>query len=68
MEDRCRNKNKMYFSTSYDLWPSCQMASAKKSRVQTLACFGKMGVLRTTATGAMVALTGLPPLDLVIKL
>jgi hypothetical protein len=48
-------------------WPGCQMASTKKlSKVQRLACLGITGALRTTPTGAMEALVGLPPLDLVI--
>jgi len=47
----------------------CQTASAKKklSKVQRLACSGITGAIRTTPTGAMEALIGLPPLDLVIK-
>jgi hypothetical protein len=50
-------------------WPGCQMASAKKrlSRIQRLACLGNTGAIRITPTGAMEALTGLPPLDLVIQ-
>jgi hypothetical protein len=45
------------------------MAGAKKqlSRVQRLACLGIMGAIHNTPTGAVVALTGLPPLDLVIQ-
>jgi len=45
------------------------MASAKKrlSRVQRLACLGITGAIRTTPTGAVETLTGLPPLDLVIQ-
>jgi len=45
------------------------MASAKKklSKVQRLACLGIMGAICTTPTGAMEALVGLPPLDLVIQ-
>ena len=34
-------------------------------KVQTLACLGITGVIRTTSTGAMEALVVLPPLDLV---
>jgi hypothetical protein len=50
-------------------WPGCQVASTKKklSKVQRLACLGITGVLLTTPTGAMEALIGLPPLDLVIQ-
>jgi hypothetical protein len=49
-------------------WPGCQTASAKKlSNVQRLACLGIKGAIRTTPTGAMEALVGLPPLDLVIQ-
>jgi hypothetical protein len=50
-------------------WPGCQTASAKKklSRVQRLACLGITGAIRTTPNGAMEALVGLPPLDLVIE-
>jgi hypothetical protein len=50
-------------------WPGCQTASTKKklSKVQRLACLGITGALRTTPTGAMEALVGLPPLDLVIQ-
>jgi len=50
--------------------PGCQSASAKKklSKVQRLACLGIMGVIHTTpTTGAMEALTGLPPLESVIE-
>ena len=49
-------------------WPRCQMASTKikLSKVQRFACLGIMGALRTTPTGGMEVLVGLPPLDLVI--
>jgi hypothetical protein len=45
------------------------MASTKNklSKVQRLACLGITGALRTTPTGALEALVGLPPLDLVIQ-
>ena len=45
------------------------MASAKKklSKVQRLVCLGITGAIRTTPTGAMEALIGLPPLELVIQ-
>jgi hypothetical protein len=52
------------------IWrPGCQTASTKKklSKVQRLACLGIMGALRTTPTGTMEALVGLPLLDLVIQ-
>jgi hypothetical protein len=41
------------------------MATVKKrlSRIQRLACLGITGVMRTTPTRAMEALTGLPPLE-----
>jgi hypothetical protein len=44
-------------------------AGAKKtlSRVQRLVCLGIMGAICTNPTGAMKALTGLPPLDLVTQ-
>ena len=44
-------------------WPGCQMASAKKklSKVQRLACLGITGASRTTPTGEMEVLIGLPP-------
>jgi hypothetical protein len=50
-------------------WPSCQTASTEKrlSRVQRLAFLGITGAMRTTHTGAMEALPGLLPLDLVIQ-
>jgi hypothetical protein len=50
-------------------WPGCQTASAKKklSKVQRLACLRITGVIRTTPTGAMEVLIGLPLLDLVIQ-
>ena len=50
-------------------WPGCQTSSAKKklSQVQRLAFLGITGVIRTTPTGAMEALIGLPPLELVIE-
>jgi hypothetical protein len=50
-------------------WPSCQMAKAKKrlSSIQRLAYLGITGLMHTTPTGAMEALTGLPPLELVIQ-
>jgi hypothetical protein len=49
-------------------WPGCQMASAKErlSRIQRLVCLRMTGASCITPTGAMEALTGLPPLDLVI--
>jgi hypothetical protein len=50
-------------------WPVCQTANAKKtlSRLQILACLVTAAEKGTTATGAMEALTGLPPLDQVIQ-
>ena len=50
-------------------WPSCQMANAKKrlSSIQRVECLGTTGAMCTTPTGAMKALTGLPPLKLVIQ-
>jgi hypothetical protein len=50
-------------------WPGCQTASTKNrlSKEQRLACLGITGAIRTTHTGAMEALVGLPPLDLVIQ-
>ena len=50
-------------------WPGCQTASAKKKlrKVQRLACLGTTGVFRTTPTGVMEALAGLPALGLVIQ-
>jgi len=55
--------------TSLVWWPGSQTASAKKglSRIQRLACLGITGAIRITLTGAMEALTGLPPLDLAIQ-
>ena len=49
--------------------PGCQTASAKKrlSRVQRLTCLGITGAMRTASTSAMVALTGLPPLELLVQ-
>jgi hypothetical protein len=49
-------------------WPGCQTASTKNklSKVQRLACLGLTGAFRTT-TGAMQALVGILPLDLVIQ-
>jgi len=50
-------------------WPGCQTASAKKklSKVQRPACLGIKGAICMTPTGAIEALTGLSPLDLVIQ-
>ena len=50
-------------------WPGCQTAKAKKrlNRIQRLACLGVTGAMRTTPACAMEALTGLPPLELVIR-
>jgi len=50
-------------------WPGCQTATARRklSKVQRLTCLGRTGAIRTTPTGAMEALVGLPPLDLVIQ-
>jgi len=50
-------------------WPVFQTASAKKrlSRIQRYACLGITGAIRTTLTGAMETITGLPPLGLVIQ-
>jgi hypothetical protein len=49
--------------------PGCQTAGAKKrlSRVQRLACLGITGAMRTTPTSGMVALTDLPPLELLVQ-
>jgi hypothetical protein len=45
------------------------MASTKNklSKVQRLACLGITGAFRTTLTGALEVLIGIPPLDLVIQ-
>ena len=50
-------------------WPGCQTASIKSklSKVQGLACLGITGAFRTTPPGAMEALVGRPPLDLLIQ-
>jgi len=50
-------------------WLGCQMASAKKRlyKIQRCACLRITGAIGTTPTGAMKAITGLPPLDLVIQ-
>jgi hypothetical protein len=50
-------------------WPGCQTATAKRklSKIQRFACLGITGAIRATPTGAMEALVGLPPLDLVIQ-
>jgi hypothetical protein len=50
-------------------WSRCQMASTKikLSKVQRLACLGITRAFRTTPTGVMEVLVGLPPLDLVIQ-
>jgi len=50
-------------------WPGYQTASTKKkpSKVQRLACLRITGTIRTSPTGAIKALAGLPPLDLVIQ-
>jgi len=49
--------------------PGCKTASTKKklSKVQRLVCLGIMGAIHMTPTGAMEALIGLPPLELVIQ-
>jgi hypothetical protein len=54
---------------SFVWWPGCQTASTKNklSEVQRLACLGITGAFRTTPTGAMEVLIGLPLLDLVIQ-
>jgi hypothetical protein len=50
-------------------WLGCDTARVKHllGTVQRLACLGIMGAMRTTPTGAMEALVGLPPLDLVVE-
>ena len=50
-------------------WPDYQMASAKNklSKVQRLACLGITGAICRTPTGAIEALIGLNPLELVIQ-
>jgi hypothetical protein len=55
--------------TSVVWWPGSQTASTKKklSKVQRLACLGITRALRTIPTGAMEALVGLPPLNLVLQ-
>ena len=54
---------------SFVWWTGCQTASTKKklSKIQRLACLKTTGAIRMTRTGAMEALVGLPPLDLVIQ-
>jgi hypothetical protein len=54
---------------SLEWWPGCQTASTrnKLSKAQRLACLGITGAFRTTPTGVVEALVGLPPLDLVIQ-
>jgi len=58
----------IYFA-SLIWWPGSQTANAKKklSKVQRLACLGITGAILTAPTGAMEALAGHPPLDLVIQ-
>jgi len=50
-------------------WPGCHDILCQEivSRVHELDYVGITGVIRTTPTGAMEALTGLPSLDLVIQ-
>ena len=50
-------------------WHGCQTVNAKKrlSRIQRLACLGITGAMHASPTGAMEALAGLPPLQLVIQ-
>jgi hypothetical protein len=50
-------------------WPGCKMTSAKKrlSRIQRPACLGITGVMHTTPISATEALTGLPPLELIVQ-
>jgi len=50
-------------------WPGRQTACAKKklSKVGRLACLGITGAICRTPTGAMVALIGPPPLELMIQ-
>jgi hypothetical protein len=50
-------------------WPGCLTASAKKrlNTVQRLAYSGITRAMRTTPTGAMKALTCLPPLELLVQ-
>jgi len=45
------------------------MVNAKKilSRIQRLACLGITGAMHSSPAGAMEALVGLPPLELVIQ-
>jgi len=58
--DHCLYVSVIWPSISLLWWAGCQMVSAKKrlSRVQRFTCLGIIGVIRTTPTGAMVALTG----------
>jgi hypothetical protein len=57
------------FFASLVWWPGCQTASAKKklSKIQRLASLAITGAIRTSPTGAMEAIVGLPPLHLVIQ-
>jgi hypothetical protein len=50
-------------------WHGCQTASTKRrlSRIKRYACLEITGAIRTTPTGDMETLTGLPPLDLVMQ-
>jgi hypothetical protein len=47
-------------------WHSKSKCKKKLNKVQRLACLRITGALRTTPIGAMEALAGLPPLDLLI--
>ena len=49
-------------------WPDCQTAGAKKTLSKIpLTCLRITGVICATPTGALEALTDLPPLDVVIQ-
>lgn len=50
-------------------WPGWKTCSAKKKlrRIQRLVCLGTMGYMHTIPTGAMEALTCLPPHSVVVQ-
>ena len=59
----------VYWLYASFIWPFITFASLVwwPCRIQTLVCLGITGAMRTTPTGAMEALTCLPPLDSLVQ-
>jgi hypothetical protein len=64
---RHRSADLLLYISGMVAWLSTSSAKKKRSKIQRLTCLAITGAIRTTPTGAMEALVGLPPMDLMIQ-